>query len=198
MALVPHAAEYAEELFNLLDGEHGGGLVQNDDLGAVVEHLDDLQGLLLGHRHVAHLLAGVQVEAELFGHLLNLAVAVFFQHKARLLGPHPDVIGGGEHIHQLEVLVDHADAQPLGVLGGGNGHRLAVHQNGAAVGGVDAGQHVHQGGLAGTVLSQQGENLSFSEIQVDVVVGYHRTEGLGDATKFHGIGFSHEICLLLF
>ena len=36
----------------------------------------------------------------------------------------------------------------LGVLGGADDHLPAVHQDGAAVRLVDAGQHVHQGGLA--------------------------------------------------
>ena len=42
-----HAAEHIEEPGRLLHGEDGGGFVQDDDLGPVVQHLDDLQGLLL-------------------------------------------------------------------------------------------------------------------------------------------------------
>ena len=63
-----------EELGCLLDGKDGGGLVQDDDLGPVVEHLDDLQGLLLRHRHIVHLFPGVDVKAEFFGHLPDLSV----------------------------------------------------------------------------------------------------------------------------
>ena len=47
LARVAHVAQYGEELVRLLGGEDGGGLVQDEDVRAAVEHLDDLDGLLL-------------------------------------------------------------------------------------------------------------------------------------------------------
>ena len=47
MARRLHTAQDVEELGDLLDGEDGGGLVQDDDLGPVIQHLHDLQGLFL-------------------------------------------------------------------------------------------------------------------------------------------------------
>ena len=43
VALRLHAAEHVEELGCLLDGKDGGGLVQDDDLGPVVQHLPGLK-----------------------------------------------------------------------------------------------------------------------------------------------------------
>ena len=54
---------HGEELVRLLRGEHGGRLVENEDVRAAVEHLDDLDGLLLRDGHVVDLLIGVDVEA---------------------------------------------------------------------------------------------------------------------------------------
>ena len=186
--LVPHPAQDGEQLFDLLHRQHGGGLVQDDDLGPVIQHLDDLQGLLFRHGHVVDLLLGVQLKAELAHHVLDLAIAVLLQAKARLFFAHPDVVRRGEHVHQLEVLVDHADAQLFGVLRGVDGHGLALHQDLPRVWLIDAGEHVHQRGLARAVLPQQGQYLPLAQVQVDVMVGRHAAKGLGDAPHLNGIG----------
>ena len=85
---------------------------------------------------------------------------------------------------QLVVLVDHADAVGKGVLGRADGHRLAVGQNLSLVGEVNAGEHIHQRGLAAAVLSQQGEDLSPVDGQVNAIVGHHLAEAFGDVFEF--------------
>ena len=180
VSVLLHPAEDPEELLDLLHGEHGGGLVQNDDLGPVVEHLDDLQRLLLRDGHALHLFPGVQIKAEALGGVGHLLVPVPAQGEARSALAHPDVVRGGEHVHQLEVLMDHADAQPLGVLRRGDDGRLPVHQDLPLVRGVDAGEHVHQRGLARPVLSQEGQDLPLFQGQIHILVGHDAAEGLGD------------------
>ena len=128
---------------------------------------------------------------------MNLVVAVLLQQKAGLFLAHPDIVCSREHINQLEVLVDHADAQFLGVLGRIDGHFPAVYKNLTRIRLVDAGEHVHQSGLAGTVLSQQGQNLTGTDLQIDCVVGNHRAEALGDATHFNGVLLLHGDFLLI-
>jgi hypothetical protein len=81
------------------------------------------------------------------------------------------------------VLVDHADPGGHGVAGTGELHRLAVHQDATLVGAQQAEQHVHQGGLAGAVLAQQGVDLAGLDHQVDAVVGGEGPEPLGDALE---------------
>ena len=71
-----------------------------------------------------------------------------------------DVVQHGEALHQLEVLVDHADAQCVGVVGVLDGNLHAVLFDDALLGLVQAEQHAHQRGLAGTVFAQQGVDLS--------------------------------------
>ena len=189
--LVPHPAQHPEELFDLLHGKNGGGFIQNDDLGPVIQHFDDLQGLLFRYGHVPHQFLGVQFKAELFYHPADLGIAGFFQAEARLLLAHPDVVGGGENVHQLEVLVDHADAQLFCVLRGVDGRGLALHQDLPRVRLIDAGEHIHQSGLARAVLPQQGQNFALAQVQADVMVGHHTAEGLGDASHLNGALFRH-------
>ena len=63
MALPAHIAQNGKELVRLLRGKNGGRLVQNEDVRAAVEHLDYLDGLLLGDGHIVYLLFGVDVKA---------------------------------------------------------------------------------------------------------------------------------------
>ena len=76
--------------------------------------------------------------------------------------------------------MDHANTAGKGVFGGGNGHRKVIDIDLPFVGEIDAGEHVHQGGLAAAVFTQQGQDFSPVDVQPDLVVGHHRAEGLGD------------------
>ena len=79
------------------------------------------------------------------------------------------------------MLVHHANAGMDGVLGSCEIGRLAVDQDFALVRAVETAENVHQRRLAGTVLPQQAEDLSGTDIEMYVRVGDHRTEALGDA-----------------
>ena len=63
------------------------------------------------------------------------------------------VLGHGEARHELEVLVHHADAVAQGVRGRLERDRLAVDENLARVGLVQAVENLHQGALARAVLA---------------------------------------------
>ena len=153
LAVRLHVAHDGEELVRFLRGEHGGGLVQNEDIRAAVEHLDDLNGLLLRNGHIVDLLIGVNVETVLVADLLDL-FACFGQVELAFKAK-DDILRCGEEIDKLEVLVDHADAVLERVLGGGDRHRFAMNVNLSLVGEVDAGEHVHQRGFAAAVFAEQ-------------------------------------------
>ena len=93
------------------------------DVGAPVEDLDDLHGLLLGDGHVVDLLVGrsvalnidlgrVQIEAVPVADGLYPALRGLDIQLPGLLQAQDDILRGGEHVHQLVVLVrraaDHA------------------------------------------------------------------------------------------
>ena len=81
-----------------------------------------------------------------------------------------DIFGGGEDIHQLEVLMDHTDAVIKGIFGRCDGNRFAIYQNFALIRVIDTRQHIHERCLAAAVFTQQGQNLSPIDIQRDVAV----------------------------
>ena len=182
-----HVAHDGKELFGLLGGEHGGGFVQDQDVGTAVQHLDDLQRLFLADAHLVDFLVQVQGKAVLFadgtGPAADLLQVVFFP------GFHAqgNVFQRGEHIHQLEMLMDHADAQRQCVAGGADIHHLVPHIDFAFVGVIDTGDHVHQGGFAGPVLPQKGEDLAPADFQSHIMVGRHFAKGLGDVFQPDGI-----------
>ena len=181
LAVGAHGPEHGEELVRLLGGQHGGGLVQYEDVGAPVEDLDDLHGLLLGDGHVVNFLVGVHVEAvavadgpDLFSGGPDVQPALFLQAQN-------NVFRRSEYVHQLVVLMDHADAVGVGVLRGTDGNRLAADEDFPLVGEIDAGEHVHQGSLTAAVLPQEGEDFTAVEGEVDGVVGDYVAKPLGDS-----------------
>ena len=189
-----HVPHDLEEPVRLLGGQHGGGLVQDQDLGAPVEDLDDLHRLLLGDGHLVDLLIQIDLKTVFFADLGDPLAGRLQIHAARLLQAQDDVLRGGKDVHQLEVLVDHADPQVIGVLGGGDRDRPVVDVDLARVRVIDPGEHVHQGGLAAAVLPQQGQDLALVELQVDVVVGHHGAEALGDVLHSDGVLNSFQGC----
>ena len=151
LAVGLHVAHDGEQLVRLLRGQHGGGLIQNEDVGAAVQHLDDLDGLLLRNGHVVDLHVGVDVKPVAVADFLHLFTGVGQIQLA--LQTQNDVLRGGEQVDQLEVLVDHADTEVEGILGRCDGHRLVVDVDLSLIGEVDAGEHVHQRGLAAAVFT---------------------------------------------
>ena len=72
----------------------------------------------------------------------------------RGLHAHDDIVQHGEALHQLEVLVDHADAQRVGIVGVLDADLHAVLPDGALLRLIQAEQDAHQRGLAGAVFAQ--------------------------------------------
>ena len=182
LAVVAHAAQDGEELVRLLRGEHGGRLVEDEDIRAAVERLDDLDRLLLGHGHVIDLLIRVELEAVALADAADargrgLEIELFIEAER-------DVLSGGEDVDQLEVLVDHADAVTVGIARGADDDLLAVDEDLSLVGEVNAREHVHERGLAAAVFAEQRKDLAPVNIQPDAVIGDDCAEALGDVAHF--------------
>ncbi|GAA2484379.1 hypothetical protein GCM10023100_29980 [Actinocorallia cavernae] len=82
----------------------------------------------------------------------------------------------------------HADAEGDGVAGVVQDGPLAVDGDGALVRLLHAVEDLHQGGLAGAVLTAQGMDGALGDGDVDVAVGDDAGETLGDAAQFDGSG----------
>ena len=111
LALVPEGPQDAEEVVGLLGREDGGRLVEDQEVGAPVERLQDLHALALAHAEVGDARVGVDLEVVLAAQALELGAG------ARQPRPEPeaaldaehDVLQDRERLHQHEVLVHHAD-----------------------------------------------------------------------------------------
>ena len=195
VAIVAHVAQHVEQPLRLLRREHCGRLVENQDLRAAIEHLHDLHRLLFRHGHLVDLLHRIQLEAVLVGQLVDLCDDLCNVQLCGAGQAQHDVLRRREHVHQLEVLMDHADAQRKRVLGRADRDLLAVDKDLPLVGVVDARNHVHQRGLATAVFAEDGENFPRSYGKVDPVIGNHLAEPLGDVSQFDGVLVIHPTTL---
>ena len=120
--------EDAEEVVGLLGREDGGRLVEDQEVGAAVERLQDLDALALAHAEIGDARVGVDLEVVLAPEPRELGAG------ARQPGPEPeaaldaehDVLQDRERLHQHEVLVHHADPRRQRVLRAADGRRPAV------------------------------------------------------------------------
>ncbi len=153
---------HAEQLVGLGRGEHGRRFVEDEDLDLAVERLEDLDPLLHADGEVLDEGVRVDGEPEAVRHLADAGTGGrgVEERPVGLLGPEHDVLGDGEDGDELEVLVDHPDAAADGVARALHAHRLAAQEHLAAVGLVEAEQHLDQRRLAGAVLAQQAEDLA--------------------------------------
>ena len=105
-----HSAQRHEEDIGLLRGEHGGGLVEDQDPRVAIQCLEDLDALLLADGELADSCAGIDGEAialrEQVDALLDLGAA---QPKPALVAEH-HVLGDGKRLDEPEMLVHHANA----------------------------------------------------------------------------------------
>ena len=154
------------ELLDFLRRQHGGGLVENQDFIVPVQHLEDFGPLLHTHGDILNDGVGVHGQAVLLrqGHNLFPGLGLLEETALGGLRAEDDVVQNAEAFHQLEVLVHHADAQGVGVVGVMDGDGLAVLADFALLRLVETEENAHQGGFAGAVFAQQCVNLTLFQL----------------------------------
>ena len=155
LALVTQRAKDAEQVIGLGRGQHPGGLIEDEDLGAAIERLEDFDALLLADRQILDDGVGIDIEAVVGGDALELDAGLGERRREQrgILGTEHDVLDDGEIVDQHEVLVHHADAELEGMAAVGDGVGRAVDADFARVGGVEAIEDRHQGRFAGAVFT---------------------------------------------
>ena len=78
------------------------------------------------------------------------------------------------------MLVDHADAQIVGIVGVVDLDLLPVLADLALLRLIQPEKHAHERGLSRAVFTQKGVDLAFFQLQRDVVVGNDAGEPFGD------------------
>ena len=198
LALGAHDTEDIKQSARLLRRQNRGRLVQNQNIHASVQYLDDLDRLLLGDRHLVYLLGRLQTEAIPLGDFLDPPVHRIHGKPSRFRYTQHDVLRRRKHVHQLEVLMDHADAVPEGILRGAYLCFPAPDADTAFIRIVNTRDHVHQGGLAASVLPQNGKNLPVVHRQIHIPVCLNGAEVLGYALQLNCRRFAHAHTSVVF
>ncbi len=184
----------AEQILDLPGGQRGGWLIHNKYLGVGGKGLGNLHHLLLGDRQLSHHLLGIQVDLQFVQDALGFTLhGRVVQFQALSLFPAQEhILGHRQVLAHIQLLVDNGHAHLLSQLGGQVAVLLAEDLHGALVSLVYAAEHLHQGALSRTVLSQQGHDLPRAQFKVHMVQRLDPGESLAD--PLHGYdGFLHSL-----
>ena len=172
------ALEGVEQHLGRVAVQRAGGLVGQQEPRGVDEGPGAGTALPLPARHLVRVLVQDVLDVQPAGHFFHAGLhrggrgVVDSQHQG-------DVLSDGQGVQQVEVLKDEAQlfpAEPGQRLGAYLGHVLAVQINVAGADGVDGGNAVEQGGLAGAGSPHDPQKLPFLHREADV------PDGSGDAS----------------
>ena len=167
----------------LLRRQDGGRLIEDEDLGAAVKRLQDLDSLLHADRDGLDARIGADGEPKLLRELRDtlLCRADVQEGPVVRLGGEDDVLGHRHHRDEHEVLVHHPDAELDRLSRRVDADRLPAQADLPLVRVVQAVQDVHERRLARSVLAEQRMHLARCELEVDMVVRDDPREALGNA-----------------
>lgn len=179
---IPQALHQGEQHLDLAGVEAGGGLVQDQDLGGQGDRPGDGHDLLHGDRVVTQGQGDVHLEA-MAGHdgagLPGHGDPVDEAETAGLVAD--EEVVRHRHVGQkVDLLVDGAYSQALGVGGVRRGDGDAIELDAARITLIDAGEGLDQGGLAGPVLAEQRHDLPPSQGKIHLMQGPYPGKGLAD------------------
>ena len=161
--------EGLEQAVGLLRRQHRGRLVEDDEFGVLEKRPHDLDALALADGKVRDM--GLRIERQAVGARQRRRLVRHFGKRNAGRQGQCDVLCDRQRLEQRKMLEDHADAKPAGGAGARNSHRLALPDDLAARRRKNAEQHLHQGGLAGAVLAEQGMGFTGLDGEVDAVAG---------------------------
>ena len=190
LSVLLHVAHDGEQLVRLLRRQNGRRLIEDQDIRAAVQNLDDFHGLLLRHRHIVHLLVRIDVEAVLVADFLDALARLLEVQPSLVLESEDDVLGRGKDIDQLEVLMNHADPVVECILRRSDLDGFVVKIDLSLIRIIDAGEHVHERRLAASVLSEKGQDLTSVDVKVHPAVGDSGAKCFRDAAHGDGRRFS--------
>ncbi|GAB3981986.1 hypothetical protein GCM10027615_63730 [Plantactinospora veratri] len=179
-------AYQAVQQLDLVVGQRRGGLVHDEQPRVEGQRLGDLDDLLLRDAEMSHPGVGRQgglpdraeQSAGAAEHLPAVDEPSAYRFMAQV-----HVLRDGALRQQVELLVDDADAGPLRVARTAERAGFTREFDGALVRAVSARDDLHEGGLPGTVLTDDGVHLARPDVEVDTVEDAYPEEGLSDAPQ---------------
>ena len=179
-ALRLQAVEHLEQAMHFVPGDGRRRLVHDDDVGVDRERLGNLHRLPFGHAQ--HLDGKAHVDR----HVQNgQQLACLLLHGRPVDSPGPQRLAPDEHVlrdgkvrEQDRMLMNDRNAASLGVDRAVDDGLVTVDEDRAVVRGIDPGQDLDQGALAGAVLAREGVDAARFEGELDVAQHLHGTEAL--------------------
>ena len=177
------------QFFNFLRGQNCGRFVENENFIIPVEHFEDLGTLLHAHGDILDQSVRIHMETVFLRQGQDFLSRLLLLQKAMLVGLHAqnDVVQHGETLHQFEVLMHHADAKVVGVVGVFDLDLPAVLFDDALLCLIQTEKNAHQSRFAGAVFTQQGVNFALLQLQGDIVVGNDAGEFFGNVKHFNSV-----------
>ena len=184
-----HGVEHAEDLVGFRGRQHGGRLVEDHEAAGEIELLQDLDLLLLARGEARDGPIEVELERDRLHEAGEpLALAAPGDHGGHVVARHDQVLRHRHARHQREVLVDHADAERVGIVRGANGLLARSHHDLAGVGLVVADQALHERALARAVFPEERVEGARRDARRHVLEGGDAAEALGHADDLHADG----------
>jgi hypothetical protein len=186
LALALERAKDPEQALGLLRRQDRRRFVEDQDLGAAMQRLQDLDALLKSDGQVADHGVGIDLKAIILRQTLQRRPGRGQRRRqapASLDAKH-EILGNRHVLDQHEVLVDHADSRRDRVLRRGDVDRPAADADLARIGPVVAVEDAHQGRLAGAVLADDPVDRALGHGQADRLVGVNGAEALVDPDEF--------------
>jgi hypothetical protein len=182
-------AEHLEDGVGVLGVEIAGGLVGEDDGGAVDEGAGDGYALLFAAGKFVGAVVETALDAEDLGEVAEERLVQFFFHGRAEVGDVVcdfDIAHCGERWEEIESLEDEADfgATHFGAFGVGEFREVdAVDQDRAGGGASETAEDVEEGGLARAGGAYDGDELAGRDREADLAEG-------GDFEFAGAIGFA--------
>ena len=131
LPLALEVLENAKQVVGFCRGKHAGGFVKDEDVGAAVQRLEDLNPLLHADADIFDDCIRIDVQFVFVGQRLEFAARTGQRgaQKPAIFGPKHDVFKHGEVFDQLKVLEHHADARRNGGLAVGDRGFLTGDEN---------------------------------------------------------------------
>ena len=191
LSLIFKAAHDLHQFVDFLRRKHSRRLIEDQDLVVAVQHFQNFNSLLHTYGNVRNIGIRIHLQAILLrqSHHLLTGSVILKETVFCILHPQNDVIQDRKAFHQLKVLMDHSDSQTVCIVGILDLNLLAVFLDHALFRLVKPEQNTHQRTLSGSVLTQQRMDLSFFQLQSDVVIGLDPGKLLCDVKHFNNILF---------
>ena len=185
LALAAERREDPEEMVGLLGRQDGGRLVEDQEIRAPIERLQDLDALPLADAEIRDTRVGVDLEVVFAPKTLELGacpVHAGAEPEGAFDSQH-DVFQDRERLDQHEVLMHHPDPRGQRVLRAADHRGPTADEDLAAIGLVVAVEDAHEGRLAGAVLAHDPVDRTPADDERYVAVGVDLAEPLVDTPQ---------------